>query len=165
MRSSRNMLAVAVLAAATILGSAAPAMAAPHDYHGNAAPHDSAAALISVVHMTGPTTAEVKARYTCNGGPDQRHLWISVKQTADRTANPELATEGSSQISAAWSQSHAGVLQCDGKMHVDWFTVDQVEQGFGTLARGMAWVQFCMFDATTGPEGPPISDMEFMRVR
>jgi hypothetical protein len=165
MRSSRNMLAVAVLAAATILGSAAPALAATHAPHGNAAPHESSAKLISVVHQTGAGTAEVKARYTCIGEPEQLHLWVSVKQTADRTADPALAIEGSSGVSAAWSQSHSGVLTCDGKMHVDWFSVDQTEQGFGTLARGMAWVQFCMFDATTPEPAGPISDMEFMRVR
>jgi hypothetical protein len=115
------------------------------------------------VHQTGATTAEVMARYTCTGTVDQLHLWVSVKQTADRTADPILATEGSSGASAAWSQSHAGVLTCDGMNHVATFTVDQTEQGWGTLAKGDAWVQFCLFDATT-PEGP-VSDMEFMHVR
>jgi hypothetical protein len=88
-----------------------------------------------------------------------------VKQSADRTADPMLATEGSSQVAAAWSQSHSGVLllTCDGMNHVTTFSVDQVEQGFGTLAKGDAWVQFCLFDSTTPME--PVSDMEFMHVR
>jgi hypothetical protein len=88
-----------------------------------------------------------------------------VKQAADRTADPMLATEGSSQVAAAWSQSHSGVLllTCDGMNHVTTFSVDQGEQGFGTLAKGEAWVQFCLFDSTT-PDAP-VSDMEFMHVR
>ncbi|HWU47962.1 MAG TPA: hypothetical protein VN133_14495 [Humibacter sp.] len=158
MRTSRKILMTAALAGLAVFGAAAPAAVA-------APVHATSAQLVGVVHQTGPTTAEVSARYTCTGTADQLHLWVSVKQTADRTADPALANEGSSQIAAAWSQSHAGVMQlvCDGKNHVASFTVDQTEQGFGTLAKGDAWVQFCLFDATT-PVGP-VSDMEFMHVR
>jgi hypothetical protein len=159
MRATRKILVVAALAGFAVLGTAGPALATP------TSTPVSSAQLVGVVHQTGPTTAEVMARYTCTGTPDQLHLWVSVKQTEDRTADPRLAMEGSSQISAAWSQSHAGVLTCDGKNHVASFTVDQSEQGFGTLAKGDAWVQFCMFDATTPEPMPPTSDMEFMHVR
>jgi len=158
MRTSHKFLILAALAGFAVLGTAGPALAAPP------APQTTAQ-LVGVVHQTGATTAEVMARYTCTGTADQLHLWVSVKQSADRTADPILATGGSSQVSAAWSQSHAGVLNlhCDGMNHVGTFTVDQTEQGFGTLAKGEAWVQFCLFDATT-PNGP-VSDMEFMHVR
>lgn len=162
MRASRKILIVAALAGFAVLGSAAPALAASDGATGN--PAGTTAQLVGVVHQTGPTTAEVMARYTCTGTADQLHLWVSVKQSADRTANPILATEGSSQVSVAWSQSHTGVLNCDGMNHVASFTVDQTEQGFGTLANGDAWVQFCLFDATTGQD-IPVSDMEFMHVR
>lgn len=157
MRTSRKFLIVAAMAGFAVLGTAGPTLAAP------GAASETTAQLVGVVHQTGATTAEVMARYTCTGTVDQLHLWVSVKQTADRTADPILATEGSSGASAAWSQSHAGVLTCDGMNHVATFTVDQTEQGWGTLAKGDAWVQFCLFDATT-PEGP-VSDMEFMHVR
>lgn len=159
MRTTRKILVVAALAGFAVLGTAGPALATP----GHAT--DSSAQLVGVVHQTSPTTAEVMARYTCTGTADQVHLWVSVKQTEDRTADPALAMDGSSSIAAAWSQSHAGVLSCDGKNHVATFTVDQTEQGFGTLAKGDAWVQFCLFDATTPEPMAPISDMEFMHVR
>jgi hypothetical protein len=156
MRTSRKLLVTAALAGLAVFGAAAPAAVA-------APAHATSAQLVGVVHQTGPTTAQVSARYTCNGAAE--HLWVSVKQTADRTADPALANEGSSGIAAAWSQSHAGVAQlvCDGKNHVVTVMVDQTEQGFGTLAKGDAWVQFCLFDATTPVA--PVSDMEFMHVR
>lgn len=40
--------------------------------------------------------------------------------------------------------------------------MDQQEQGFGTLKPGWARVQFCLFDANTGPQ--PTSPMTFLRV-
>jgi hypothetical protein len=158
-RASRKALIVAALAGFVVLGTAGPALAA------SGHPSVTMAQLVGVVHQTGPTTAEVTARYTCTGTSDQLHLWVSVKQSADRTADPDLATEGSSQVAAAWSQSHTGVLllTCDGTNHVASFSVDHGEQGFGTLAKGEAWVQFCLFDSTTPIE--PVSDMEFMHVR
>lgn len=157
MRTSRKFFTLLALAGFAVLGTAGPALAAPPA-------RSTSAQLVGIVHQTGATTATVTARYTCTGGADQTHLWISVKQTADRTADPILANEGSSQVSAAWSQTHAGVLDCDGMNHVATFTVDQTEQGFGELASGSAWVQFCLFDATTGFE-TPVSDTGFMLVR
>jgi hypothetical protein len=116
----------------------------------------------------------IAALYRCTG---EGTLWVSVKQTADRKADPRLAEEGSSQIAAAWSDSHRNPVNCDGRLHVDEFTVDQVEpiftetgpgpaksEVYGPLAPGKAWVQFCLFDDTTGPEGPdgtPVSSMVF----
>jgi hypothetical protein len=122
--------------------------------------------VVGVVRLLSPTTALVQARYTCTQGTEeQMHLWVSVKQTAGGTADPRLAEEGSSSIATAWSQSHAGVadLVCNGRTHVGRFLVDQTEQGFGTLQRGDAYVQFCLFDATTTTE--PVSSMEFVHVR
>ena len=38
-----------------------------------------------------PTVAYVTARYICNGGmTEQTHLWVSVKQTADRLPDRRL---------------------------------------------------------------------------
>ena len=58
-----------------------------------------------------PTVAYIKAEYRCHG---EGALWISVKQTADRSKDPALAEEGSSGISAAWSMSHRNPVSCDG---------------------------------------------------
>ncbi|MCU1501489.1 MAG: hypothetical protein JWM12_843, partial [Ilumatobacteraceae bacterium] len=99
-------------------------------------------------------------------------------QTADRKADPALAEEGSSSIAAAWSDSHRNTPNCDTRTHIGRFTVDQQEPYFTEegpvgaksdiyqpLARGKAWVQFCLFDdnfPTTGEE--PFSDMAFHAV-
>ena len=62
---------------------------------------------------------------------------------------------------------------CDGKMHTERFTVDQVEgkAAWDTLAKGDGWVQFCLFDDTTPMGdgetdfGQPVSSMEWLPVR
>ena len=92
---------------------------------------------------------------------------MSVKQTADRKADPALREEGSSAIAAAWSDSHRNPVNCDGRVHIGTFTVDQEEPVFGQtdpkssvygpLARGKGYVQFCLFDANYTDE--PFSDM------
>lgn len=148
-------LAGTALALTALLGSTGAASAA------SAAPL-SEAELIGVVKVDKDdrTTATVHARYRCTG---TGHLWVSVKQTADRTADPRLMQEGSSQIAAAMSHSHRNAVTCDGKWHEQKFTVDQVEWGFGSLAKGEAWVQFCLFDDHNTMA--PISENEFLHVR
>ena len=112
------------------------------------------------IDPSDPTHATVQARYRCTG---EAHLWVSVKQTADRTADPRLATEGSSSISAAWSDSHRNEITCDSRIHVGWFEVDQLEPLWGSeepkssvyepLAKGIGYVQFCLYDELTGEGG------------
>ena len=94
-----------------------------------------------------PTVGYVTARYICNGGmTDNTHLWVSVKQTADRSPDNALKGESSSGISAAWSQSHpTGQVTCDGQWHVQTFTISQADYGFGALQQGQGYVQFCLF--------------------
>jgi hypothetical protein len=157
-----TVLLSSLFASATFgLAVAAPVAAEP-------APKQTTAQVIGTVRIDSknPTIATVHARYLCSGTPEQVHLWVSVKQTADRTADPRLSQEGSSTIAAAWSDSHRDPVTCDGKWHTDTFTVDQLERGtpntFGPLAKGKAWVQFCLFDATTTTE--PISSMEFVNI-
>lgn len=120
-----------------------------------------------------PRVGYVFAIYRCTGAGS---LWVSVKQTADRTADPRLMEEGSSAIAAAWSDSHRNQVTCNGRLQLGQFTVDQEEPYFteagptgkksdiyAPLARGKAWVQFCLFDDTTGPE-IPLSVNRFKRV-
>jgi hypothetical protein len=106
-----------------------------------------------------PTVGYVRARYTCQA--NITHLWVSVKQNATATADPALTAEGSSEISAAWVQSHPENFTCDGKNHVQDFRIDAV---FGELMRGVGYVQFCFTDGTF-PPSIVVSDMNFQQVK
>ena len=148
------LLAVLPAAAALALGTQATALAD--------VPSGSFSQVLGSVRVdpSDPTRAVVTARYRCTG---EAHLWVSVKQTAERTADPRLAEEGSSAISAAWSDSHRNGVTCDGRIHVDRFEVDQLEPLWGSedpkstvfepLAKGWGYVQFCLYDDTTGEGG------------
>ena len=52
-------------------------------------------------------------------------------------------------------------IQCDGRWHVNRFTVKLVDHPFGTnyvsgkLAKGAAWVQFCVFDSSATDDNFP----------
>jgi hypothetical protein len=120
-----------------------------------------------------PRIGYVAAIYRCSG---EGSLWISVKQVADGSADPALAEEGSSGIASSWSDSHRNPVTCDGRIHLQKFTVDQEEPYFtengptgaksdiyAPLARGRGYVQFCLFDDNTGPE-IPLSENSFRRV-
>ncbi len=154
MRSPRRVVLAAVIGIAAALGTAAPALASP-------APATSKAEVIDVATRTGSTTATILVRYTCTGSADQVHTWVSVKQAASLTSDKRLMEEGTGHggVAAAWSQSHSGAAVCDGKQHYTLFKVDQKEAGYGTLKRGMAYIQFCLFDAHNTEV--PVSDMEF----
>ncbi|MGY1733352.1 hypothetical protein ACI798_17730 [Geodermatophilus sp. SYSU D01045] len=155
----RPLVAGTALAATSVLALAAPAAAAPRPAY--------EADVVGVVQgdRGDRTVAQVQVRYRCAAGEDLG-LWVSVKQTADRTADPRLEQEGSSGISAAWSQSHGNSFTCDGRTRVGTFTVDHLEWGFGELARGQAYVQFCLTDPDApGPEGLLLSHTEFVHVR
>jgi hypothetical protein len=126
-----------------------------------------------IIDKNDPTVGYVRVQYTCQPGPDAPHLWVSVKQTADRTADPGLLEEGSGfgGVAAAWSQSHPSDINCDGKNHVQVFAVYQDEElypggptvGYGSLARGDGYVQFCLF---TGEAEPTfVFDMAFRSVK
>ncbi len=111
-----------------------------------------------IVDRRDPTVGYLTAVYRCYG---EGALWVSVKQTSDRSRDPALREEGSSQISAAWSMSHRNSVNCDGHLHLQLFTVDQVETAqFGIppspLKFGWGYVQFCLFDDNypIPPENP-----------
>jgi hypothetical protein len=125
-----------------------------------------------IIDRHNPRVGYVFALYRCTG---EGELWVSVKQTADRKADPRLAEEGSSAIAAAWSDSHRNPVTCNGRIQLGQFTVDQQEPYFtesgptgkksdiyAPLARGKAWVKFCLFDDNFRDE--PQSDMRFRSV-
>ena len=137
-----NRISLAAAAALTAL-ALVPAGA-------SAAPKPSAEILGTVVAKNGGSTAEVTARYVCT---EPTHLWVSAKQMADGSRDPRLTGEGSSAIADTYLQQHPTTLVCDGRNHVQTFTIDKTEPGFpdpnvlvgkGLLRKGSAWVQFCM---------------------
>ena len=164
----RSLVAGTALAATSVLTLAGPAAAAPEPVY--------EADVVGVVQVDrgDRTEARVQVRYRCASG-EELGLWVSVKQTPDRTADPRLAEEGSSGISAAWSDSHRNAFTCDGRTHLGTFTVDQTEPWYvpgqarpaqGPLAKGEAYVQFCLTDPdAAGPEGLLLSHSEFVHVR
>jgi hypothetical protein len=128
--------AVSVLAPLGTLVTAGTAVADPF----------ANASISNYMWRTGPGTATVTATYVC---PEGFHLWISAKQAAGGRLDRRLELEGSSQFANAWLQSHPTDFTCDGTRRTETFTIDTLEQGFGSLTRGVAWVQFCLIGANT----------------
>lgn len=128
-------LPLALVTAAAALAAVVPGSTA------SAAPKESATILGTVVLSKDGNEATVRARYVCN---QPTHLWVSAKQSASGKRDDRLTGEGSSQYAAAWLQNHPA-LNCDGRNHVESFKIDNfTEYGFGTLKKGVAWIQFCM---------------------
>ena len=150
--------AALILAAATVTGTASPALAddvpAPEVQwvNGNV-----------VVDRTDPSAGTVLARYRCYGG--ENHLWVSVKQgehLGDEAYAAELREQTgddeihafSSALADAWYDTNylfdpnVGPLaqaRCDGAWHTERVRVQVV---FGELETGgRAWVQFCLYTA------------------
>jgi len=129
------------------------------------------------IDKKNPGVAYVLAQYRCTvadpiGNPS--HLWVSVKQNDAGTRSAAVSAEGSGGSGAAtrWEDSHRNPVTCDGQTHTSRFSVDQVENkaGYKTLTKGVAWVQFCLFDDTT-PKGDgqtdfgqPVSSMVWVGV-
>lgn len=169
MRLRTRALAGSVLAAGLI--PFAPVVTSAH-----AAPQPQTTAEV-ISHVTidrnDPSVGYVLARYSCS--PEVDHLWVSVKQNADATADPQLADEGSGfgHTATTWVQSHPVTLQCDGKNHVQTFEVNTTEQqppewgggtvGYGQLQRGYGYVQFCLVSSTN--ESLFVSDSGFRQVK
>ena len=116
------------------------------------------------IDKADPSVAHVLAQYRCTVADPVKnapHLWVSVKQNDAGTRDPAVAAEGSGSSGAAtrWEDSHRNLITCDSKTHTTRFTVDQVEEktGYKTLVKGLAWVQFCLFDDTT-PKGDGVTD-------
>ena len=153
----KRVLVAAAVLAAVVIGTTSVATAAP-------AGKTDAEVLGNVrIDPADPTVGYVTARYICQGGSTEAsHLWVSVKQTADRSPDNALKDEGSSGVSAGWSQNHpTEQVVCDGSWHTDTFTVSHAEYGFGVLAPGQGYVQFCLF----GGDGTYAASQRFAAVR
>jgi len=153
----KKVLGAAVVLAAVVIGTTGIATAAP-------AGKTDAEVLGNVqIDPSDPTVGYVTAHYICQGGSTENsHLWVSVKQAADRAPDNALKGEGSSGVSVAWSQNHpTAQVVCDGQWHNDTFVVSHAEYGFGALAPGQGYVQFCLF----GGDGTYTSSQRFAAVR
>jgi hypothetical protein len=148
--------AVTVMALTTLVGTADAEPASKRTF----------ARVIGTVHIDpdDPSVAYVRALYRCTVADpvnDPAQLWVSVKQNDEGTRDPEVAGEGSGfgGVATRWEDSHRNGVDCDGRLHADTFTVDQIEgkDAYGTLTRGQGWVQFCLFDDTT-PKGDGETD-------
>lgn len=171
MRLQRVIAGAAITTTALIM-SVGPAAAQPQ-------PRPTSATVVGTVKIDpqDPSVAWVLARYSCTiQDPENHpgHLWVSVKQNESRTVDPAISEEGSGWggTAFAWEDSHRNDITCDGMTHTQRFSVDQVEDKdtYATLAKGEAWVQFCLFDDTT-PQGngetdfgQPVSSMVWAHV-
>lgn len=128
---------VGALVAAALL-SAASVTASP----GGASWTYGDADILGAVHLSDGV-ASVHVRYSCVVGD---HMWVSVKQSADREIDPAITEEGSGygHVAADWWQSHANAFTCDGQVHVQWWTAGTAEFFRGDITPGWAWVQFCI---------------------
>jgi hypothetical protein len=161
-----------------VLGVAAAALVACSLVGGALADNGKTDAQVVGTVRIDPADASVgyvTARYSCQpGAPGSTaavHLFVSVKQSADRDRDPAVMTEGGGfgHVVAAWSQSHpTDEVVCDGKVHVQTFTVHQGADedsgqptGYGELARGWGYVQFCLF----GGDGTYAASQVFQRVQ
>src|SRR4051794_6193334 len=128
---------IAAAAVTALAVAATPAIAAEQG-----APAKTAKPLGSAVVAKDKASAKLKVRYSCKSGDT---LWISLKQTKSGKKSKALKKEGSSEVAAAWLQSHRNPITCDGAKHTHKFTVDKVEDGSkGKLVKGQAWLQFCV---------------------
>jgi hypothetical protein len=149
-----GIFAVLAVLAVALIATAGVATAAP-------AGKSDAQVLGDVrIDPSDPTVAYVTARYICqNGMTEQTHLWVSVKQTAERSPDNRLKEEGSSEVSAAWSQSHP--------RRVLWSAMANgtPRQPCGVRLRharaGQGSVQFCLF----GGDGTFASSNRFAEIK
>jgi hypothetical protein len=165
----RRLLAGTALATLAIAGIAGPASAKP-----TTRPTSAFVVGKVTIDPNDPSVATVRARYACTAVDAPPELWVSVKQNDTGTVDRKVSAEGSGfgGVATRWEDSHRNSLVCDGQRHVGEFTVDQVEDksSYGTLRKGWAWVQFCLFDDTT-PRGngqtdfgEPVSSMVWKHV-
>jgi hypothetical protein len=159
----RRLVAGAVIAATAVVPLAA-ASTAGASYRPPAP--TTKAHVIPIVRLDrhDPSVAHVYATYRCTVADPVNNpgeLWVSVKQSDSGRYDPAIAAEGSGfgGVAARWEDSHRNPVNCDGRTHVAAFTVDQIEgkQAYKTLKRGLAYVQFCLFDDTT-PKGNGTTD-------
>ena len=137
--TARRFLTAFAILAVALFSNVGTASAAP--------PPPFQARILGPVHIDhqNPSVAYVQARYICDVAPSW-HLWVSIKQNAGGTQDQVLDKEHSSTVATTWLQAHPTNITCDGAWHVQRFTLDTLEQGFGEALKGVGWFQFCLID-------------------
>lgn len=152
MISARNTLVITAAAAAVVGSQVLPAQAKAEAAY--ALP--TVSKVIPVVHAHADGSATVRATYTCSGG-DGGHLYIGVKQGPEINATDHTSSQYAETFySTNYNSDGPGLtLTCDGKSHTQAFEL-RADPYFGAghpdapaLASGQAFVQFCVFDATS----------------
>ena len=155
MRTTRILTAIAALAAPMLLvGTHAPADGATA---GKAEYHHPQVAFVGHARAHGGK-ATLQAVYRCWGGNEGTHLWVSLKQGGGikgKTLAQLSKMEGSSKIARAWYDTNVVdpakvTINCNGKWQVHRYTVAREK---GTMRNGKAFMQFCLFDSHSDPEG------------
>lgn len=121
----------------------------------SATPIKTQAQIVGPVQIddSDPGRASVTLRYICQTGTEV-WFWVSAKQAASARPDPALQQEGSSQVAAAWLQSHPlAEVTCDGRWRTDTFEINTDPDpylngwgGHGELTKGQVWVQICLYD-------------------
>ena len=161
MRGMRALIcAVAlVITSMTLVGSPAEAKAGARG--AQAVYHNPQVFFAGKVHARRGT-ATVWAVYRCWGGNENTHLWVSLKQGGGirgKTAQELSQMEGTSRIARAWYDTNVVAprlvtINCNGQWQVHKYTVKREK---GTLHRGSAFLQFCLFDSHADPTGEDLS--------
>jgi hypothetical protein len=155
MRFIRVLTTLALLAAPMVLVTGqAPASGAPA---AQAKYHPPQVAFVGHARASGGK-ASVLAVYRCWGGNEGTHLWVSLKQGGGikgKSLAKLSQMEGTSKIARAWYDTNVVdpaevTINCNGKWQVHRYTVAREK---GTLRAGRAFMQFCLFDSHSDPEG------------
>ena len=142
----KPLVGLGAAVAALAIGLAGPASAAPT----YAEPQVGGVSDVTLDHQAG--RAFITATYKCFGGRTGTHLWVSVKQ-GPRINVAKQHTE--SKYAKAWYDTNwnfandpAGLtVNCNGHWTTSTFTL---KPEFGQLKTGTGFVQFCLFDSTSG---------------
>jgi hypothetical protein len=156
---TRKLLACAAALALPFGATALPAEAQPTSHATYSEPK---VAWVKKVHAVGGE-ATVLAKYRCSGGQGPNvHLWVSLKQGGDinKYSAKKLANmQGTSALARSWYDTNVVdpstvTLTCNGKWQVQRYTLGREK---GTLVKGRAFLQFCLFDSTSDPTGEDLS--------
>ena len=149
-----GLIAAAVLPVTALV--AAPAQAAPKSPY-----RDPQIAYVNHARIKGDHV-NVRAKYRCWGGNNGTHVWVSLKQgpkinalSAKKLAN----MEGTSALAKAWYDTNNTDPQkvfivCNGNWQKQLFRLTKQK---GTIKKGRAFLQFCLFDSHSDPTGQDLS--------
>lgn len=152
MSRTKNALCLAAVTVLALGTHVAPAAA--KDKPAYALPEVSK--VMPIVQASPDGTAVVRAHYTCYGGPGG-HLYIGLKQGPEINATDHTSSDYANTFYSTNYDADGSTLSltCDGKAHTQSFVLKpDIYFPFhhpnpAPLTAGPAFVQFCIFDATS----------------